>query len=312
LDAGTGGDAVGVKVREFSNVWAAGMRTTDVIGAILGVAFLGAIGLMLIPARTREKGGRSYCATNLRGTVQSMNVYASDNSDMYPIVSSKGGYALAAAGSGVAGGTPEATLRSMYGAGDVPSVTQNMWLLVLTGAVSPKQFICRQDMAPKISAMTTVSAPFPVNFVDANGRRSDFAYSYSFAYPWESTPDAKVGEWWKNRTDAELPLISDMSPLAGTGKPAATPADPTRREANSFNHNRDGQNVGYGDAHAEFTRAPSVGQKDDNIFTFNRGVTSKTGTAFTGGVPDVGTGGSPGAFDICLVPAADGDTFARR
>jgi hypothetical protein len=108
-----------------------------------------------------------------------------------------------------------------------------------------------------------------------------------------------------------------MAPLAGTGSPAATPtatgAGATLRNANSFIHQRDGQNVGFGDSHAEFVRTPAIGQGGDNIYTTNGGSPSATGAAFPGGVvPAIGAGGATGAFDICLVPAADGATFTRR
>ena len=82
----------------------------------------------------------------------------------------------------------------------------------------------------------------------------------------------------------------------------------TSKVSNSHNHQRDGQNVGFGDSHAEFTRSPSCGQSGDNIFTSCSGNFAKvqTGAAFSGGaVPGINTGGSPGAYDVCLVPVAD-------
>ena len=274
---------------------------------------LGLVVQIFIPSTSHSHrlSNRSVCAANLRGTVQSMNVYASDFNDAYPIVSPTGGYSLAAGGGGTPAHTAEDTLKSIHAA-PAASVTQNMWLLVLTGQVAPKQFLCKDDPASQITASPTHRNLYQTNFNTGKGKPSDLSYSYSFAYMWQTGPDTRIGAWWKNTTDASLPLIADMAPLAGTGKPAATPADPKLRNANSFSHQRDGQNVGFGDAHAEFARLPNAGQGDDNIYTFNGGIPSNTGKPHTGTAPGVGDGGVPGAFDICMVPAADGKTNARR
>src|SRR4051812_35531228 len=109
-------------------------------GVILGIVCL----VLIIPAalmmaimlpslgKARELANRSVCAANLRGTSQSMNVYAADNSDAYPIIAPIGAYSLASGGSGTPSSTADATINSMY-MSPAASVTQNMWLLVLTG-----------------------------------------------------------------------------------------------------------------------------------------------------------------------------------
>jgi hypothetical protein len=267
---------------------------------------------MLLPSlgKARELSNRSVCAANLRGISQSMNIYAADNNDAYPIISKVGGYSLASGGTGTPQADADKTILSLYKSPE-PSVTQNMWLLVLTGQVAPKQFLCKSDPAPTIPASAAVGADYQINFNNGSGAPSDYAYSYSFAYPWTQTRE--IGGWWKNMTDASLPVIGDMNPLAGTGSPAASPHTPTGREANSFTHQRDGQNIGYGDGHAEFLRLPNVGQSNDNVYSSNGGVPSPAGAAFGGGaVPAVGKGGTAGNWDIVLVPAADGNAKYLR
>ncbi|HVT80688.1 MAG TPA: DUF4190 domain-containing protein, partial [Phycisphaerae bacterium] len=66
-------------------------------GSFLVIAAAAAI---LIPSlgKARELSNRSVCAANMRGISQSMNLYAADNNDNYPIVSPTGGYSLAAGG----------------------------------------------------------------------------------------------------------------------------------------------------------------------------------------------------------------------
>ena len=72
---------------------------------------------------------------------------------------------------------------------------------------------------------------------------------------------------------------------------------------------RDGQNVGYGDGHAEFARLPNCGQSNDNIYTPGQpaGTPSPTGPglASTGAVSLGQSGGSPGAWDVAMVPVSN-------
>ncbi len=116
--------------------------------------------------------------------------------------------------------------------------------------------------------------------------------------------------------DADLPIMADMAPLEGTGKPAATPSNGRSREANSFNHQRDGQNVAFADAHSEFVRIVAVGEDNDNIYTANGGNPSERGIQSAGRPPNVGAKPGPssnGTFDVCLVPAADANAgYCRK
>ncbi len=267
---------------------------------------------ILLPflGKARELANRGTCAANLRGIAQSMAVYAADNEDKFPIISPHGGYALAAGGSGTPQSDADATVKSIYKS-PAPSVPQNLWILVLNGQVSPKQFLCKSDPAATTAAFLVKGSDYQTNFNNGTGP-SDFSYSYSFAYPWTEKGD--VGGWWSTPgADSSTPLIADMAPLAGTGSPAATPDTPGRA-ANSFTHQRDGQNVAYGDCHVEFQRLPAAGNDNDNIYTFDMGTPVPTGHNFGGGaVPSIGTGGTPGNWDICLVPAADaGAGYARK
>jgi hypothetical protein len=286
---------------------------TGLFGSLVGTLLIA----ILIPStgKSRELAYRSICAANVRGIMQSMSVYAADNNDAFPIVAPNGGYGLAAAGTGTPGPNADATIHSMYLAPPSPSVTQNMWLLALGGMVAPNQFICRSDPALSIPApVIDKTGNYLTNFTDGTAP-NDFAYSYSFAYPWTNTPaspNGNIGGWWKNTTDAGLPLMADMAPLNATGTPAATPGNGRDKNANSFNHQRDGQNVGYGDAHAEFNRLPNVGHNNDNIYAASKGAPSDTGTPPSGNIPNIATGGTPGNWDICLVPAADGNADYKR
>ena len=227
---------------------------------------------------------RSYCAANMRGILQSMSVYAAENGDVFPIVT----YAPlspgrnAPHGVGVAA-SKDVTANSLFvfPLRQEGSVTAGPWMLVLRGQVAPKQFICKDDPHMRGPPPVTDSAGNCFdNFADGSN------LSYSFAYPWLA--DGRVAPYWTNNTpDSAQPLMSDMAPEPGTGKPrrvtnpSAAPGDP--QTWNSGNHNGDGQNVGFGDIHVEFLRRPNVGPLNDNIFTTSDN--PSRGPAEFGGIP---------------------------
>ncbi|HVT79629.1 MAG TPA: hypothetical protein VHM90_03140 [Phycisphaerae bacterium] len=277
--------------------------------ALAGVCFL-----ILTPSLgcTRCLSPRSACAANLRGLAQSMNLYAADNADQYPIVPFAPYAGVSNAPSGKSSGTSDAdkAMQKLFApasphAGDVQS---SMWMLVLAGQVSPKQFVCPGDpFADKAAATATDAAG---NYFD--GFPNSRQLSYSMAYPWNG--DGKPGAWWKNATDASLPIVADMAPRQGTGRPArnvtpaALPRDP--RTWNSANHEGDGQNVAFGDGHADFVRNADAGQAGDNIYSMSaspsKGPAQFGGIATGGAAPDLRAEQPP--FDVVMLPVRDATT----
>jgi hypothetical protein len=240
---------------------------------------LGLLVWMLMPS-TGGSGlsPRSVCAANLRGIMQSMNVYANDNADAYPIVA----YAPFSPGLNEAraatGPSNEVDVIRAYYASpphQAGSVQAILWQLVLRGDVATKSFICPSERS-KSRALEAPMKNAAGNCFDnfQSGRQ----LSYSVAYPWK--PDGTVGRWWTSTVDASLPLMSDMAPEQGTGAPAVDVTALTKDSSNSRNHERDGQNVAFGDAHVEFARLPNIGQGNDNIFTVS--ATPSTGPSATG------------------------------
>ena len=258
-------------------------RGFTLIELLVVVAIIALLIAILLPSlgKARELSNRSVCAANLRGISQSMNVYAADNNDAYPVISKSGGATLYN-GIGNGSATTDTTITAMYTNATILNtacVSQNMWILVLTGQVAPKQFICKSDPGPVVYASATTGTNYCTNF-NNNGVADPALASlnYSFDYAWTATTPV-VGGWWKNATDAGLPIGADSTPLQGSGV-GSNKTDVTSglRTANSFTHQKDGQNVCYGDSHAEFARTPAIGQSNDNIYSYNGGITSATGT----------------------------------
>lgn len=300
-----------IAVRQISRTpESAGGKGMAVTGIVTACATLGPVLLvaLILPSlgRPRELRSRSYCAANIRGVLQSMVVYASENGDALPVMpppSTPGAYAIFTTVAPAS--TADLTLKRMYETSNMNGdVTAPFWILVLQQRATAKQLICRNDGYGGVAApVNDSSSNFFANLTVGTNDKVDKTLSYSLAYPYSTDATPVVGPWWKNTGEATLPLMSDMAPLHGTGRPAADVTG-TTKTANSFNHGRDSQNVGYADVHAQMEKGPRVGQDGDNIFTTSG---TPTGTPVSPGRIDVTTFRSSAAppFGTVMVPVRD-------
>ena len=253
-----------------------GFTLIELLVVISIIALLIAI---LLPslARAKELANRAVCSANVRGIIQSMFIYAQSNNSTFPATpagSTPGGITAGGAPGQPLGATPAAP----YSAGSITSDWYGpatpttgdplscLWLLVLQGQDTPKSYICPSDpiaTTPSLEYQTnntsTTGAEYYANFdqvlttVNTNGQGE----SYSIADPWQFT--GGVGGWWTDNDGSDVPVVSDMAPLNGSGTSGSTLQRITTTALsgntygnyiyNSGNHNGDGQNVGFGDDH---------------------------------------------------------------
>ena len=282
------------------------------IELLVVVAIIALLIAILLPAisRARELAKRAVCAANLRGIGQSMNIYANDEREWFPVHYFSVTHSTGAAAPQTHSitylsrmGSTGSLLISRATAGTPTSystnaghVSRSLFLLVVGGQSTTEQFICPSsgDTADDLRNRGTDSTTGPESAAQPGINRFDFRgwsyMSYAYQMPFGRRGQARVS------MDARMPVGADKSPYrdgSGTGAINDTNTDgasgilaPTTgtglgttleqilrassdrwRPYNSQNHNGEGQQVMYSDAHVEFHRKPIVGVNNDNIYT---------------------------------------------
>ena len=294
---------------------------------------------ILLPAlnRAREQGNRVKCASNLRQLGLATQMYANENRGAFPRT-------LYAPGNG----TPVIRTSRMPGynqpnsfaaAGQASpvgdnNVTASFFLLLKTQDLTGEVFLCPSSAGerpnfPPVSggqggpqsysnwegtgtphADSVVGhmsysyiVPFPTSAASAAGFKLNFTLTSDFAMAADTNPGNTGGTPVDNVSG-----VTYNSPRIGTGSAAGM------NQANSNNHNGDGQNVLYADGHAEFATTPYAGMTlsaggtnsfRDNIYTAGPAPASGA-TTFnpTGGSI---TSGPTHEKDSILLPTDGGD-----
>lgn len=256
---------------------------------------------ILLPSlnRARETANRVKCASNLKQIGQAILLYSNENRNAYPRTK----YNSAATAVPTWGSPYAATITSAatvattscdpfgtstgsptYGTLD-NDVTAALFLLLRTQDLVPEVFVCPSSNQEKFDyGGSGASAASFVNWPGTTAVQNNLSYSYQDPYP--SVNATSQGFKLNNSITAEFAVMSDKSPgyTSGTDNVTAvlsTSSSRDTRQGNSNNHDKDGQNVLYGDGHVEFMQNPFVGVQRDNIFTA-RTVTTTTAGGSTG------------------------------
>jgi len=224
---------------------------------------------ILLPSlnRARETANRVKCASNLRQIGQAILLYANENKGSYPITQRPANpdSAMPVWGTGLTLTDPFTTNAPL---GDVSAA---LFLLARTQDIGSEVFTCPSSNAEKDTyGGGTNTALNRSNFSSAAGATTNLSYSYANPY----ANAAAIGAGYKLNSSLmpDFAVASDVNPgTAGTGNfvtaVAQGSASSQMKLGNSNNHDRDGQNVLYGDGHVEFQNNPFVGVARDNIYT---------------------------------------------
>jgi prepilin-type N-terminal cleavage/methylation domain-containing protein len=265
------------------------------IELLVVVAIIALLISILLPSlsRARELSKRVVCASNESGLGKSCKIYANDNEELWPVPGFSASYTNTGTNrikyvkdstNGVGGtGAPfppssgtQTPNRSSISQGDNPpsgaqsstqlSVTRALWMLVRSGDVQTKGFICPSS-GDTTDPTTEIDAYY--DFMDI----ANISYGYLVPFgPTQTRPSENL--------DSRLALSADKGPLydnvtypftSGSIFPDEKSSPNDWRAYNSGNHGGrgagEGQNVLFHDGHSSFERTPIVGVDQDNIYT---------------------------------------------
>jgi prepilin-type processing-associated H-X9-DG protein len=255
------------------------IRAFPLNALLVVIAIIALLISILLPSlsRARELSKRLVCQSNIKGIGTSAKIYANDNNERWMIPPFSRDLDLPGTErvDYFGGNTPvgyerdEPSYSRDPGASTQLSVTRAFWMLVRSGDVTPKQFICPSSGD---NEDPTENIDFYYDFTEIEN------ISYGYLVPF-GPRDTQPREGVDNR----LVMAADRGPFylrqddpdwesPETGVDLTIDDSPKNwRQYNSGNHggsnNGEGQNCLFADGHAAFHRTPIVGLDHDNIYT---------------------------------------------
>jgi prepilin-type processing-associated H-X9-DG protein len=197
-----------------------------------------------------------------------MILYANDNNGHFPRTTfASSGEAKPVWGTG-------APAKDPFAAGGVqPNDVSAEWFLIArTQDATSDIFVCPSSNHEK-DLYDGAKAPVERgNFTDV---KKNLSYSIQNAYPKDGVLKADDTTWWTKamKSPDEFAIAADINPGTSPSsaddvlKPTASSTQKEMKLANSNNHDKDGQNILYGDGHVAFESNPFVGVNRDNVYT---------------------------------------------
>ncbi len=211
-------------------------------------------------------------------------------------------------------GTPDPFAIGSTGQEAANDVSASFFLLLRNEQLTPAVFVCPSSNAQAWDyGGGSNSAQNWVDWIGTLGCQNNLSYSYED--PFAGTTAISNG-WQLKNPDSTYAICADVNP--GTTVPNTT-YNPTNiqttapasqmRNGNSPNHQQDGQNVLFGDGHAEWETTCYCGTQHDNIYTGFGASTTSPGANYpfiSGGTCTSGCLGPYDGQDSILLPNANG------
>jgi len=254
---------------------------------------------ILLPSlnKARETANRVKCAANLKAIGNSLLLYSNDWKGAYPrtiynVTLASGGFLVPTWGTGAVSTNPFNNGTPGVARPYDNDISAAIYLLLATQDITGDSFVCPSSSAEKWDfggGSNSVG-----NWSNWNGQAEIVKHlSYSYQNPY-GDPNSITGGFKLNASvGADYAVYADINPgstiaydtYLGGGQISYNVVEPTQssgsqsqKRANSPNHDKEGQNVLYGDGHVDWGSTAFVGRNGDNIYTRKKSNT-ETGNA---------------------------------
>jgi prepilin-type N-terminal cleavage/methylation domain-containing protein/prepilin-type processing-associated H-X9-DG protein len=274
---------------------------------------------ILLPSlnRAREQANRIKCASNLKQIGLSIQIYANENKGGFPRTYFQADPTPTLQGDNT--GSADDSAFPPVGT-QINNTAGSMFLILKTGDITSEVFICPSSQGER-----------SYQGIDINGTGGTAGYSnwptgaaggsfatnlsYGYTCPFPTSAARSAGFKLNYTLSSDFAIAADMSPGVsnnGTNVDNVVVASNATRqkivEANSNNHNGDGQNVLYADGHVDWSATPFAGSPRpvsgsprDNIYTAGGTTSDNWAGTYTSK-----TGDSPvDQYDSVMMPDDD-------
>ena len=260
---------------------------------------------ILLPSlnKARETANRAKCASNLHQIGLAILLYQQDNQQLYPRTIQSINDAPTPTWGTQTSTTPTSTADPFLTTTVELSsndVSASLFLLLRNEQIGTAVFVCPSSNAEAWDfggGSNTAQ-----NWVNWSNITKNLSYSYE--NPFASTTSITYG-WNLKNPDSTYAIAGDINPGKSVPNGSLNPAlvatnapNSQMRQANSQNHDQDGQNVLFGDGHADWQTNPFCGTQHDNIYTGRYGIATTSAGPFVSGGSLAGGAATSGPFDV--------------